>query len=474
MNNGKKWPYHMTRRQFLRHYGIASSAITLSPFFIERFAAVCQAASSLTRVYKVMNAPDSLTTCSQNITQLWQMLGGVANFISPTDVVVIKGNAQWPNQGYTHTGCIKAVVDSILAIPGFSGEILICDNIQGGGWGSGNYGFDATTANRTNNWPTYNWNQLAASYPSSAKVATVQWQTDTTWRTPPTSLPGWSTWNLANGVPSSGTAWSRYFLNYSGRNTYLSYPIFQSPVTSGRIIDLKNGVWENGGYTGRKVKVISMPTLNNHCYTPGGAQDYAGVTSAVKSFYGATEIFHGSPTYISDDYVWNGWYSIHSSSFSQATLNNDPQAAYYAGQLVGTVINNLFSPVLYITSAIYSGWKDRTDTNGAAYTNTVLACTNPVTLDYISGRDVISKVGSPPPTWLDPSTQNNNTWLQLSGCNSQGIGTVNPTQMEVITYDFNHPTASRLDVDRKIRDYKAGNASEQDVKSIINLYMESE
>ena len=58
------------------------------------------------------------------------MLDGVAKFINPTDVVVIKANAQWPNQGYTHTGCIKGVIDAILAIPGFSGEILICDNIQ--------------------------------------------------------------------------------------------------------------------------------------------------------------------------------------------------------------------------------------------------------------------------------------------------------------------------------------------------------
>ena len=470
MNNGKKWPYRMTRREFLRHYGIASSAITLSPFFIERFAQVCAAAAPLTRVCKVKNGTD----CFANMSKLWQMLDGVGNFIGPTDVVVIKGNAQWPNQGYTHTGCIKAVVDAILAIPGFSGEILICDNIQGGGWGSGNFGFDATTGNRTNNWPTYNWNQLAASYPGSAKVATFQWQTDTTWRTPPASLPGWSAWNPASGVPASGTAWSRYFLNFNGRNTYLSYPVFQSPVTPGRIIDMKNGVWENGAYTGRKVKAIFMPTLNNHCYTPGGAQDYAGVTSAVKSFFGATEIFHGSPTYISDDYVWNGWYSIHSSSFSQAALSNDPLAAQYAGQLVGQFIINLYSPVLYITSAIYAGWKDRTDTNGAAYTNTVLACTNPVSLDYISCRDVISKVGSPAPTWLDPSTQNNNTWLQLSGCSSQGIGTVNPAQIEVLTYDFAHPTATRLDVDRKIRDFKAGNATEQDVKNVINLYMESQ
>lgn len=464
----------MTRRQFLRNYGIASGAITLSPFFIERFAAVCEAASSLTRVYKVMNAPDSLTTCSQNIAQLWQMLDGVAKFIGPTDVVVIKGNAQWPNQGYTHTGCIKAVVDAILAIPGFSGEILICDNIQGGGGGAGTYGFDVPASSRNNNWPTYNWNQLAASYQSAGKpVATVQWQTDTTWRTPPSQLPGWSTWNPAGGMPASGTAWSRYFLNYSGRNTYISYPVFRSPVTSGRIIDMKNGVLENGGYSGRKVKAIFMPPLNNHDYTNAGGQDYAGVTSAVKSFFGATEIYHGINYSGGDDYLWNSWNSIHSSSFTLAE-KNDPQAAWYAGQLVGTFINNLYSPTLYITSAIYSGWKDRVDTNGAAYTNTVLAGTDPVSLDYISCRDVISKVGSPPPTWLDPSTQNNNTWLQLSGCNSMGIGTVNPSSIEVVTYDFNHPTASRLDVERKIRDFKAGNATEQEVKDVINLYMESQ
>lgn len=94
--------------------------------FLERMTAVCEAAGSLTRVYKVMNGAD----CFQNITKLWQLLDGPAKFIGPTDVVVMKGNAQWPNQGYTHTGCIKGVIDSILAIPGFSGEILICDNVQ--------------------------------------------------------------------------------------------------------------------------------------------------------------------------------------------------------------------------------------------------------------------------------------------------------------------------------------------------------
>jgi hypothetical protein len=54
MNPGEKiWQVQrMTRRHFLRRYGIASSALTLSPFFMERFAAVCEAATNnFTRVY---------------------------------------------------------------------------------------------------------------------------------------------------------------------------------------------------------------------------------------------------------------------------------------------------------------------------------------------------------------------------------------------------------------------------------------
>jgi hypothetical protein len=447
MNNGKKWPYHLTRRQFLRRFGIASGALTLSPFFIDRFALACRAASNLTRVYVVKNGD-----CFKNTAKLWELLDGPAKYIGPNDIVVIKANAQWPYQGYTHTGCIKGVIDQILKIPGFSGEILVCDNIQNR-VAPGAVGFDATADSRTNNWPDKNWNEMAADYQAKGKpVAAKQW-TNGPWRDITLPLPCFSPWN-----PASGEGWGRSFFNYNGRPTFLSYPVFQSPLTSGRLIDMKNGVWENGGYTTRKVKTIVMPTLNNHGL---GYEDYAGITSAVKSFYGATEI----P--LDADSVWNGYYHIHSSSYTQAS-------AQAAGELVGRFLNSFYSPMLYITAAMYSGWYSRTTIAGAAATNTVLACSNPVTLDYVACRDVISRVGSPASTWLDPSTQNNNTWRQLLGCNSQGIGTLNPAQMEIITYDFNHPTASRLDVERKIRDFKAGNASEQDVKNAINLYMESQ
>src|SRR4030042_3567926 len=98
--------------------------------------------------------------CFQNISKLFELMGGISKYIDPTDVVIIKGNAQWPYQGYTHTGCIKAVIDEILSIPGFSGEILICDNIQNTTSDS-QRAFGADPEYRTHNWPNHNWSSLA-------------------------------------------------------------------------------------------------------------------------------------------------------------------------------------------------------------------------------------------------------------------------------------------------------------------------
>ncbi len=429
---------HVSRREFLRRYGVASSALTLSPFFLDRLASICQAATDSTRVFKIRNGD-----AFQNTAKLWELLGGPSRYIGATDVVVIKGNAQWPNQGYTHTGCIKGVIDQILAIPNFTGEVIICDNTTNGGK-AGAWGFDATPDNREHNWPNHNWNSLAAEYRSNGKPVSAKKLVQGPWRT--INFPGFSDWN-----PANGEGWVRNFFTHNGRNTYFSYPIFQSPLNPGRMIDMKKGVWENGAYTGRKVKALFMPTLNNHGW---GDEDYAGITSAIKSFFGATEI------HVGDDAIWNGYYHIHSSSYTQ-------NSALTAGELVGHFMNTMYVPSLFITTAMWSGWYSRT--GGAAETKTVLACENPVTLDYIACRDVISPYAS----WLNPD-QNNNTRKQILGCNSRGIGTIDPQKIEVITFDFNRPTASRVDLERKIRDFKAGQASEQDVKDTVKLYMEGD
>ncbi len=300
----------------------------------------------------------------------------------------------------------------------------------------GNYGFDVSPGGRTHNWPDHNWDSLAGEYQSNNKpVDSVRW------------------YNSEGDIsgPQDGEGWIRDFFHFNGKDTYLSYPIFESTLTPGRMIDMKNGVWENGAYTGRKVKSIFIPTLNNH---GKGEEDYAGITSAIKSFFGATEIHYGAGDRFRDHV------NIHGSSFSR-------EQAGYAGELVARFINTMYKPDLYITAAMWSGHHSRT--GDAVETKTVLACENPATLDYIACRDVIA----PHASFLNPD-DDNNTRKQITGCINGGIGTIDPDQYEVISYDFNNPKTTRLDVDRKIKEFKKGRVSEQTVKDTINQYMENE
>ena len=300
-------------------------------------------------------------TVRENITKLLELSGGISKYILPTDVVVLKCNGQWPNQGYTNTECIKYVIEAILSIPAFSGEVLICDNIQNTSYDS-ECGFLASPDNRNHNWIDHNWETLASEYQLKGyPVSTVRWKNDSIDR------------NISG--PSDGPGWVRSFFLFHGRTTYLSYPVFESPITQGRMIDVKNGVWENGKYSGRRVRTIFMPTLNNH---GEGSEDYAGITSAIKCFFGTTEIHSGDNATIS--YNGETCYHIHSATYSE---NN----SYYAGELAARYIKTLYAPILYITCAIWSGYESRT--GAAKETKTVLACENPATLDYVSCKEVI-------------------------------------------------------------------------------------
>jgi len=104
----------LPRRGFLRRFGIASSALTISPVLFGP-RSPCLAGPPADAGSGFTNSKPAIA--SKTSAKLWDMLGGVERYIGPNDVVVIKGNAQWPNQGYTHTGCIKAVIDRILATP---------------------------------------------------------------------------------------------------------------------------------------------------------------------------------------------------------------------------------------------------------------------------------------------------------------------------------------------------------------------
>jgi hypothetical protein len=125
----------------------------------------------------------------------------------------------------------------------------------------------------------------------------------------------------------------------NGRTARLSHPILLSEY-SGKLIDLKNGVWQNGGYNGQKVKLIFLPTLNNHGTLD--SEDYAGPTSALKCHLGIV------------DFTGPGSYSLHGVGYTS------PYSPRAMGETVGHLITQILKPTFYMTCAEYTGFGGRT------------------------------------------------------------------------------------------------------------------
>jgi hypothetical protein len=193
----------------------------------------------------------------------------------------------------------------------------------------------------------------------------------------------------------------------NGRTVRLAHAILRSAY-SGKLIDLKNGVWANGGYNGQCVRLIFLPTLNNH--GSFNSEDYAGPTSALKCHLGIVE-FAGTTGV-----------NLHGVGY------NSPISPQAMGESVGYLITQILSPVFYMTCAEYTGYRSRTD-SVAAQTKTVGLCADPVTLDYWMCKYVMYPCATTQ-TFMNPDN-NNNLRKALVGCNSKGVGTINESQMVV-------------------------------------------
>jgi hypothetical protein len=198
----------------------------------------------------------------------------------------------------------------------------------------------------------------------------------------------------------------------NGRTIELSYPILRSSF-SDKLIDLKNGVWQGGAYTGQKVKLIFLPNLNNH--GSFNSEDYAGPTSALKTHIGIVDF--GNLTS----------YNLHGVGY------NSPISPQAMGESVGYLITQLLTPAFYMTCAEFTGHRSRTDPN-AVHTKTVGLCTDPVTLDYWMCKNVMYPCATSQ-AFMNPDNDNN-LRKALVGCHSKGVGTITEAEMNVHQSDL--------------------------------------
>jgi hypothetical protein len=394
----------LTRRQFLKGLGLLAASTFIDPW-LRRWNGPARAQHALVDVYVARNG-----TPVSNVQRVIALAGGIQRFIDHDDVVVLKPNGQWPNQGYTHTQSLKALIDVILARPGgFGGEIIIIEHVHrapppaSDNALSGSYCWNMSASNRTNNWADMNYFELVNDYHSRGiPIVTAD----------PLYDSGQDTWDTVtgpSGVAAGRQGWVRttYTTTANGRTVRLAHPILRSSY-SNKLIDLKNGVWQGGGYTAQKVKLIFLPTLNNH--GSFNAEDYAGPTSALKCHIGSVD-FGGSTGY-----------NLHGVGYTSPI---SPQAM---GEAVGQLITHILSPAFYLTVAEYTGYRGRTNTN-AAHTKTIGLCADPVTLDYWMCKYVMYPCATSQ-AFMNPDNDHN-LRKALIGCHSKGVGTYDEAEMAV-------------------------------------------
>ncbi len=389
---------------------------------------------------------------AQNVAKVIEMkYGGIENLIGLDDVVVINPNGQWVRQGGSNCACCMGLIDLILNRPGgFSGEILFVECTQfsnSGYWTTSGAGLDR-------NGP-YSFNGMISYYQNAGhtNVNSVRLRRNI-------DSPG--EWPVV-GSALDGQGWVRSEWNSptSGCLFYLPYPIIRSPY-SDRLIDLKNGVYENDTLTPTALKFIKMPNLNNH--GDNAQQDYAGVTSATKSFLGITELEGDYRGPFND-----GHKNMHTYS-DNCHGNTAGQRAFAAGEAAGAWMSLCRRPDVVLTTAEWVGWSDRTGP-GATNTKTVGLCEEPTSLDYYMSKYVLWPTHTVQQYFNpDYDISNNTTRQTIEGCISRGYGTAVDNEMAVYTYDFDSPQVNRAAIDQAILRFRKGEITEQEVSDLIDLY----
>jgi uncharacterized protein (DUF362 family) len=283
--------------------------------------------------------------------------GGSQGLINRDDVVLIKVNCQWKCRGTTNTDLVRGLIHRILEHPdGFTGEVVIIENGQGRG------GFDGMAGG--GNYDA--WSEIASNVYVNAEdetILTVDYLVNTMFHDPRVSS------FLLDSIRSRFIGTGEHTTNGYRKTSDVSYPCFTS--AGGNRIELREGVWENGGYNQSKLKLINVPVLKDH----GGT----GITGVLKHVYGILSM--------SDDHSGIRHYS-------------------QSGTQCGKIWKLVRSPDLNLLDCIWvsfeslSGYPPET----TCRTNTLLAGIDPVALDYYAAKHIMLPLGGARASEHDPDS----------------------------------------------------------------------
>jgi hypothetical protein len=193
------------------------------------------------------------------------------------------------------------------------------------------------------------------------------------------------------------------------------------------------------------MKFINFSVLNHH-------GRYTGVTASVKNFMGVVDMSCGYPApnpvdtfnthHVGASFIFRLLAKNISSlknipGFYDIYLHPSVFRFKYTGGVLGSFMREIRKADLNIITAINVGWGSRTDTSKAQKTDTVLASTDPVALDYWAARNVLlpaTKMANAPEFFLklhDPSIESNPFRGFLEECRREIGGTISPEMIDI-------------------------------------------
>jgi hypothetical protein len=372
-------------------------------------------------IYRAVNGrPD------ENISKVVELFGGIENFIGRDDVIVIKPNVQWWNQGAPNLSTLKTFIDLIMnRFNGFHGEVVMTENCHRGHtpWESLNSGWRRSFVRNSDLDNIVNYNDLSEVLKRryGDRFSTCHWiDVDSGSKRVygPADGPGYVYCDGSKGVPL--ISFDNGIIGEHYRAVIMSYPIFETD--KGTIIDFKNGIWAKGVYTNQPLKFINFAALNHH-------SSYCGATSAVKNYLGVPDLSGGSDPANGGKLIEN-YYNFHSFPFDG---DSPGPASGMLGSQIGVFMNTIRKADLNITTAEWVGLASRTDPP-VAYTKAVLASKDPVALDYHATKYLLypnSKIAL-----HNPDNKDGPLYQYLKNCAEIARLSLDESNVEIKSWDF--------------------------------------
>ena len=412
----------MTRRDFLRRIITTS---TLLPFALGSFPRKSSPYERISNhscnLYRALNGKPEI-----NLSKVIEMMGGIESIIGPYDIVVIKPNVQWWNQGAPNLSSLKAFVDLIMnRSGGFNGEVIFGENCHRGAspWMSINSGWKRPFSRNSDLNRISNFNELSTHLKREYgnRFSTYHWIDVAAGNKRvfgPADGAGYVYCDGSGGVPllclNNGLPGNKY------RAVIMTYPIFETD--RGTLIDFKNGIWERGEYSEQPLRFINFEALNHHSI-------YCGATSAIKNYLGVADL-SGGPDPHNAGRLTEDYYNFHSFPFDK--WSTGPESGMLGAE-IGVFMKKIRKADLNITTAEWVGLASRTEAP-VARTRAVMACVDAVALDYHATKYVLfpnSRIAI-----HNPDNKTGPLHEYLFKCVQRGEGILDESNVAVKSYDF--------------------------------------